>query len=185
MKFEEIDYESVIESHIKIFVYLANKYIYSLKGFEFEDLIQEQKIACYQALKKVNVSSSIGSFLYTVAENRIKSIYRFESRKKRKPKQLLYLENNNIEHVGMFLKSPGSTPEDQYYVMEIKQKASVVAKQVLSEFEYQLYIAVVEEGKDNVQIANAMGKTETQINNGIFRMRRKMREKRELIYTDV
>lgn len=185
MKFEEIDYVGVIESHYKIFVYLAQKYIQSFKGLDVEDLIQEQKIACYQAIPKIDTTKPIGSFLYTVAENRIKSLYRYESRKKRKPKQLLYLESGSFEYVGLLLKSPEPSVEELYYAAEIKQKATDVAKEILSDFEYELYLMIVEEGKNKHQIAEAIGKSESQVANGISRMHRKMRKKRALIDAEV
>lgn len=182
MKFEEIDYEGVVESNKKIYLFLARKYSNSIAGFDFEDLVHEQKIACYHALSKIDNRQSIGAYFYTVAENRLKTIYRYESRKKRKPELLLYLENGSYEHVGLLLKSPDASPEEGYYVSEIRRNAAIVAKDILSDFEYKLYVAVVEESKSNQQIAIAMGKSESQVNNGVSRMRKKMREKRELIY---
>lgn len=185
MKFEEIEYEGVIESHIKIFMYLATKYIKSISGFELQDLIHEQKLACYQAIKNFDSSKKIGPFLYAVAENRMKSLYRFELRQKRCPQQIMYLESAKFEQTGLLLSDNMPSPEERYYAQELRESADVVAVKVLSKFEYKLYVEIVENGKTVQQLACQFDKTEDQIKNGISRMRVKMRKKRKSIYTDV
>lgn len=185
MKFEEIEFEGVIESHLKIFKYLAIKYLASFKNYELEDLMHEQMIACYNALNKYDSKHKIGTFLYTVSENRLKSLYRSEMRLKRKPKHLYYLESTRIEEAGLILNEASFDVENSYYISEIRENADAVASEVLSDFEYQLYYKIVYENKSTAQIALELDKSEKQICNGITRMRSKMREKRDSIAKDL
>ncbi len=179
MKFEELGYEGVIESHIKIFMYLANKYIRTIRGFDRQDLIHEQKLACYQALSSFDDTKQIGAFLYAVAENRMKSIYRHENRQKRSPGQIMYLESSRFENAGVVIIADVEGPEERYYIEEVKVSIVAVAKETLSEYEYQLFEMTLAGNLTVPEMAQLLSKTEKQILSGISRMRRKMREKRE------
>lgn len=185
MNFEEIGYESVIESHIKIFMYLASKYLRTINGFDRDDLIHEQKIACYQAMINFDPSKASGAFIYAVAENRLKSIYRYESRQKRRPDQILYIESANFEQAGLFLSDGLSSPEEKYYITELKLSIVEMATQVLSPFEYKLFTMTLAGDKTILEMATVLSKNEKQITSGITRMRRKMREKRKSDLNDL
>lgn len=184
MKFEEISYEGVLESHFKIFIYLAGKYVSSIIGYDFDDLVQIQKIACLKALEKFDKNRNLGSFFYSVAENKLKSLYRHELRQKRRPRQLFYLEAANFEDAGLMICEEKNVEID-FYLTEVRDRADVIAPEVLSDFEYKLYTNIVKLGKSNLEVAIILGKTEKQIANGITRMRRKMSEKRESILNDL
>ncbi len=185
MRFESVEFEGVIESHFKIFMFLANKYLQTLRGYERTDLIHEQIIACYKAMSKCDANDNVSSFIYAVSENKLKTMYRSQMRMKRKPKQLTYLENSKYEEAGYLLAEGVTQVEEVYYVQEVKQRASKVAKNTLSKFEYELYTQVVVGGKSAKEVAKVLGKSEKQIANGLSRMRIKLREKRDLITNDL
>lgn len=185
MKFEDIEYEGIIERNIKIFQYLAHKYKGSFRNYDMEDLIHIQVLACYKVLDKYNQEHKIGTFLFTVAENKLKALYRSERRGKRMPEAIYYLETTKLEESGWVLNDKDDDAETKYYISEVKANADQIAKDVLSDFEYNLYKKTVYEHKTNSQLAIELGKSEKQINNGISRMRRKMREKRDSISSDM
>lgn len=185
MKVEEISYEGLIEKHIKIFMFLATKYMSTLKNYERIDLIHEQAIACYYAIEKYKPGGNISSFIYSVSENRLKTIYRSEMRQKRKPKQLLNLESARFEEAGLFLSGNESNPEQDFYLAEIKKSADIVAEQELSTFEYKLYLEIIKSNKTIKQVAKELGKSTKQIANGIGRVRSKLSKKRKFILKEM
>ncbi|WOO88097.1 sigma-70 family RNA polymerase sigma factor [Mollicutes bacterium LVI A0039] len=185
MRIEEIEFESVLWAHIKIFMFLATKYLRTLSGYDREDLIHEQMLACYKAMEKYDQVGNISSFLYAVSENKLKSLYRADRRQKRKPKQLSYIEGGRYEEAGLMLADKTPSVEQVYYIEELKVRTEAVAQQNLSKFEYYLYIQIIKNSKSVKQVANELGKTEKQIANGMTRVRSKLREKRELILCDI
>lgn len=185
MKFEEIEFENVLVSHIKIFMFLATKYLRTLTGYDREDLIQEQMIACYKAIDKYNNHGKLSSFIYAVSENHLKSIYRSEMRQKRKPKQISYIESAKFEEVGLILADKSPSIEDHYYIDEVRSKLELVAKQSLSKFEYLLYVELIIHQKSVKELATELNKSEKQVANGLTRLRKKLREKRKFIIDEI
>ncbi len=178
------DFEKEIKKHYKIFIHLANKYIVTLNNYDKEDLIHIQILACYNARDKYDKKHKISSFFYSVAENALKGVYRKDHRLKRKPRQLSYTDINVVERSIETLHEQNNA-EHAYYVSEIKTNAFIIAKEILSSFEYKLFIKHIIENKSIEMIANENKKTEKQIYNGITRMKKKLREKRELIMRDM
>ncbi len=174
-----------IEGHIKIFVHLANKYKRSIIGYEQEDLIQEQIIACYRAIDKFEEGKKLSSFIYAVSENALKGLYRKEQRQKRKPKQLSYLDMADFERINFTLNDDTFAVESNFYLEQIKCNATNVATDVLSRFEMQLYNESILKKKTIYEIAQSLNKSERQITNGLNRMRAKLKKKRKSILNDL
>ncbi len=185
MKLETIEFEGVIESHIKIFMFLAMKYVNSLIGYDRNDLIQEQKLACYRAIRQYDQIGNIGSFIYAVSENRLLSLYKLEHRSKRRPRQLVYLDTQELETAGLQLSDGQATGDDAYYISELKERIDDIAVECLSDFEYYLYTHIVVGNQSHQQVGIDLNKEEKQIRNGLSRIRRKLSEKRDLIINDV
>ncbi len=185
MKFEEIEYESVITSHIKIFVFLASKYVSTILGYEMDDLIHEQIIECYKRLDKCMNKEKVGSYIYAVSENRLKSIYRNQTRLKRKPKYLIYLETASSQGEIMQLAETTNSIEDTLYVKDSYRRADLVAKDVLSKFEYYVYKEYVGNQKNMKEIACECGKSSKQVQNAMSRIRKKLSEKRGFILNEI
>ncbi len=185
MKFEEIEYESVIMSHIRIFMYLASKYVTSILGYEHGDLVHEQIIECYKQIKKCTDRNRISSFLYIVSENKLKTIYRDQMRQKRMPKQLLYMENLMLGESSMCLSEGMAQNDEQFYVSQIYCNVEKVASQDLSKFEYYVYRKHIVEKMDCEQIALDSGKSQKQIQNAVTRIRKKLCQKRDFILSEM
>lgn len=185
MKFEKIEIEGVLIAHIKIFMYLATKYKYSLRRYEREDLIQEQMLACQKALIKKRYGDNLSSYIYAVSENRLRSLYKMETRLKRNPQQIIYVENIFLDQGGLSLADQSIDVEEVYYVSEIKQNVEQVAKSELSKLEYYLYKQIIISNRSISEVARELSKTEKQISNGLTRIRVKMRQKRNLITYDI
>lgn len=185
MQFEEVEIESILEQHVKIFVFLASKYITTLIGYDFVDLIHEQKIACIKALDHYEVEKKMGSFLYTIAENRLRGLYKTENRIKRKPKALQYMDVGSVEKNTMSLAECGDYRIDMFYLNQVRENADIVAKQVLSKFEYYLYVKIIKEKQEIAIVAADCEKSYKQVTNGVTRVRSKLRKKRALITLDL
>ncbi len=185
MKFEEVEIEGILEQHVKIFVFLASKYLVTLRGFDQVDLIHEQKLACIKAMSQYDSSKKIGTFLYVIAENHLKGMYKTENRLKRKPKSLQYLDLTIVENRQLSLGDDKDSLIDNYYIAQVRYNADTIAKQVLSKFEYYLYVNIIKEKQEIAQVAIDCEKTHKQICNGVTRVRSKLRKKRALITLDL
>lgn len=185
MKFEEIEVEGIIESHIKIFMFVALKYMRTINGYETEDLIQEQKLAVYKALEKYDGKRNVGSYIYAVCENRMKAMYVKQQRMKRSPKQITYLEGSKHERGSLLLADAQPSAEDVYYVTEVKAEVHKVAKEQLSKREFNVYVLILEEGMSISQVSEKLGLDEQAVSNALNRVRQKLRKKRDLILNDI
>lgn len=185
MKFEEIEFEGIIESHIKIFMHIALKYIRTIKGYDTDDLIQEQKLAVYKALGKYDGERNLGSYIYAVSENRMKVLYKKQMRKKRRPKQISYLEASRFENGGLYLADANPSVEDVYYVNEVKEEIHRVAKAQLSKREFDVYALIIEQGMSIPEATKELGSNNQSVSNALMRVRRKLRKKRDLILNDI
>lgn len=170
---------------MKIFMFLASKYLSTIHGYDRADLVQEQILACYNAIEKYSGEGKIGTFLFSVSENRLKAIYRFTTRQKRKPTQLMYLDGTRLSESRLVLADCSIDADQSFYIMELKQNTDLVAKEFLSKFEYYLYQQHIVNGIEISEIAIATGKTKPQVRNGMSRIRKKLREKRGLIVNDI
>lgn len=185
MKLEDAEFEQAIYANVKIFMYLASKYLRSLPGYERSDLIQEQIIACYKASAKYDGVGKLSAFLYAVAENQLNTIYKLNTRQKRMPKQISYLDGTKLGETKMFLADGTNDVEQDFYITEIWSNADLVAKQCLSQFEYYVFIECICKGRSKAKVGAETFKTTKQIANAISRIRTKMREKRGLIVNDI
>lgn len=185
MKFEKIEVEGIIESNIKIFVFIALKYVRTIKGYDTEDLIQEQKLAVYKALKNYDGERNIGSYIYAVCENKMKALYGKQQRMKRCPKQISYLETSKYERMGLCLADTEPSVEDVYYVSEVKDEVNKVAKENLSRREFEVYELIIERGMSISEVSEKVGINEQSVSNALNRVRQKLRKKRDLILNDI
>ncbi len=185
MKFEEIEYESVITSHIKIFMYLAAKYVTSIIGYETEDLVQEQVLECYKNLDKCTNGDKVAGYIYKICENRLKGIYRDQIRQKRRPKYLGYLEEFNERGDTLALSEKWTPIEDSVYVAQSYERAEQIARQILSPFELYIYQNYLIGNKDIVEIELECGKNRKQIQNAVTRTRKKLSQKRDFILNEI
>lgn len=178
MKISNVEFENVLIANMKIFVYLANKYICSFSEYEVIDLIHEQKLACYRARDKYSGSSKIGTFLFAVSENHLRNIYRRNNRKKRKPKQLVYRDIEIVETLA--LNESMENVEYQAIVAEQIGYLQRLAKKCLSTFEYNVYVSTFINNREIIETAELIGVDKRSVENAVTRIRRKLQEKSKI-----
>lgn len=139
-----------------------SKYPDSIK--EWEDWLQDAKIAFYYAVKTYDITHSrtLGAYAKICVRNKLVSRIRYEASKKRKKVDALshaQLSGGDVQ--GSLLSS--------YDVDTLRKKA----RETLSKYEYRIF-EMYASGMKGREISQLTGKSEKSINNAIYRMKRKL-----------
>lgn len=186
MKFSNMDdYEEAIYNNMKIFKYLAYKYGESLSEYGFKDLIHEQIIACIKAKDKYDGKRNIGTFFYSVGQNRLRTMYRYSRRKKRAPKKLVYADLGAVEALNGKLEETTFNYEQEYIRHEKAKLIHKYAKEELTLLEYKVFKLYYVDNMDKDEIAKKIGKPRKSVHNALDRGKYKLREKRNMIFPEV
>ncbi len=176
----------VIKDNYRMFHYLANKYKTSFSEHDHDDLVHEQIIACYRARNKYNGQNEYYSFLFSVAENHLLSLYKYSKRKKRKPEKLVYADPGKVEIIANTLKEGNQIDfEEQYIKNERKAMIAKVGREILSDFEYNVFKKFFHEHKTVNQISAELDIDSKKVYNAITRIKRKLKQKRDIIYPEI
>lgn len=179
MQITKVEFENVLIANMKIFYFLARKYLVSFQEYDITDLVHEQVIACYQAFEKYNSESNIGTFLYAVSENHLRNLYRRNNRLKRMPNSLIYTDLEKLEYLS--LNDFPFYAEYQAIVCEELSYIESIAPDILSEFEYTIYREVIKGNRKPIDVAAEMGIPKRKVENAVNRLRRKLIEKRKVL----
>ena len=132
-----------------------------------DDFLQEAKMALYSAVMSFDVNQDMvqfGFYLKRCIRNRLISCVRKFYSKKR--------QSNTAEE-----EVVGETPQESVIQNELKKEISSLAKEVLSDYEMEIFEMYFYSGLKAKEIAKKTGKDEKSINNAIYRIKSKLKGK--------
>ncbi len=131
-----------------------------------EDFFQESRIAFYDAIKTYDINNSrftFGAYAKACVRNRLVSLVRkIKSKKRRLAKQEMSCEVQ--------------TPQDIVIWRELGEKLLALAEKTLSPYENKVFSLYIK-GNRASEISKHVGKSEKSVNNAIFRIRSKLKDK--------
>lgn len=175
MRLEEIDddaFEKLFMQYLPIIYSMQARYL--IRDFEYDDWLQEGRIALNDALHSYRRGrgTTFGLYYKMIFENRIRSLLRRQQAKKRLAQQ----QAVSIEKVGAEAFSEHfqyhEFTEDNIYISELLLAGEIP----LSTLENRtLYYYL--KGEELVTIANRLNETEKAIHNALNRAKNKIKKK--------
>ena len=159
---DSVAFEAICEQFKPLILSMVNKYMLSCEEDNRDDLLQEAKMAIYNAILTYDTNQTSVSFGYYAKRcirNRLLSYLRKLHSKKRQK-----IAEMNEEQAQ-------DTPQDTILQYEILSQA----KDILSAYEMKILKMYIS-GLRAKEISVAIGKSEKSVNNAIYRIRTKLKK---------
>lgn len=155
-------FENLCEQYKPLILSMVNKFLLSCEEDNREDLLQEAKLALYDAILTFDVNQtavSFGFYAKRCIRNRLTSYVRKLHSKKRQ--KMIEIDDEQERE----------TPQDAILQNEILS----LAKDVLSDYEMKILEMYIS-GLRAKEISAATGRSEKSVNNAIYRIRSKLKK---------
>ena len=160
-------FEQLCQQYSALISSLSGKYsnMHLEKNLELEDLLQESKLALYNAALKYDIENNVvtfGAFAKACIRNRLVSYLRYATSKKR-------CKRDSGKAISV------DNPQDTVIQHELENKLMLLAEKILSGYEMRIF-ALYAKGARAKEISARIGKSEKSVNNAIFRIRSKLKK---------
>lgn len=170
--FDSVAFEEMFNQYIPVVYSMQNRY--KIRDFDFDDWLQEGRIALNDAIQsyRKNRGTTFGLYYKMIFENRVRSLLRRQQAKKRLAQQ----QAVSIEKVGP------ETFSERFYYHEFLEETMFISEMiltgevVLSPLELRVLHSYLK-GEETKNIAQQLNETEKAIHNVLNRTKNKIKKK--------
>lgn len=170
--FDSVAFEEMFNQYIPVVYSMQNRY--KIRDFDFDDWLQEGRIALNDAIQsyRKNRGTTFGLYYKMIFENRVRSLLRRQQAKKRLAQQ----QAVSIEKVGPV------TFSERFYYHEFLEETMFISEMiltgevVLSPLELRVLHSYLK-GEETKNIAQQLNETEKAIHNALNRTKNKIKKK--------
>ena len=170
--FDSVAFEEMFNQYIPVVYSMQNRY--KIRDFDFDDWLQEGRIALNDAIQsyRKNRGTTFGLYYKMIFENRVRSLLRRQQAKKRLAQQ----QAVSIEKVGP------ETFSERFYYHEVLEETMFISEMiltgevVLSPLELRVLHSYLK-GEETKNIAQQLNETEKAIHNALNRTKNKIKKK--------
>ena len=164
---DNVAFEILCDQYKPLLTSMVHKYSQMCEEDNSDDLLQEAKMAFYNAILTFDIEQSKVTFGYYVKRcirNKLISCVRKAHSKKRR------------QQIEASQTTDASTPQDSILQYELTKEFLSLAKEILSDYEMQILMMYIS-GLRAKEISAATGKSEKSVNNAIYRIRSKLKKR--------